>query len=63
MFDSLLSDKEPRFSAEIAKVAKCESSEFADILFQPVPFSKNTPRGKTCSPQCLFAWNIWITYK
>ena len=37
---------EPRFAAEVAENANCESSEFAEILFQPVPFSKNTPKGK-----------------
>lgn len=38
----LIADK---FVEYVAGKGNCESSEFTGILFQPVPYSKSTPRG------------------
>ncbi|MEO0373470.1 MAG: hypothetical protein AAF329_02355 [Cyanobacteria bacterium P01_A01_bin.17] len=33
------------FLAQVAQNAGCPSVEFTELIFQPVPYSKNTPKG------------------
>ena len=35
----------PGFLEQIAREAKASTVEFTELIFQPVPYSKNTPKG------------------
>ncbi len=37
--------KSESFLRQICQQLKCESVEFTELLFQPVPYSTNTPKG------------------
>ncbi len=42
LFDLLNS---PEFVSQVATAAKCHQVEFTELMFQPVPYSEQTPKG------------------
>ncbi len=42
LFELLVQDV---FLAQVARDAGCAAVEFTELIFQPVPYSKNTPKG------------------
>lgn len=37
--------KSPEFGQQIAEAAPCHQVEFTELMFQPVPYSEQTPKG------------------
>ncbi len=42
LFDLLIGEK---FCQQVAEQAQCHAVIFAELLFQPIPYTTNTPRG------------------